>query len=476
MSEAIAFSPAADPNAYLPWTASERALQGLLRWALESNRSVCLLAGPPGLGKTLLLKVLAARVGDRFRSVFLAYPECEPKALAAFLLEAIGREASGDADAELLAALSDLAADGRGLLLLIDEGELLPEATARWLLGVAERSGAALRIAIAVTRDECHADLAALFAAACQTERLEGAMSRAEVGRHVQSGLARAGVEPALCAHFDDATLDELHARSEGVPVVLQNLASALLFEALRAQHMTLPVARTLRAANPKPAPLRVDPERTADPDGFPARGVFRPAFALGIAIGLLAGLAGTLVVQRVRSTDRNGVAGPVQVPSDPLQQGPNENLEAEDIHYATAASSLRDVAAPPPPAEPAPATEPSTAPQAEAAPSAPIAEPVPATQPSTVARAQPAPGAPTVPPAAPEPATPEPAKANVAVSLNAEPWARVEIDGIEVGETPIAEMPIAPGRHRFRALLPDGRVIVREIVINESNRRVVFR
>ena len=49
-----------------------------------------------------------------------------------------------------------------------------------------------------------------------------------------------------------------------------------------------------------------------------------------------------------------------------------------------------------------------------------------------------------------------------VRVNLNAQPWARIEIDGKDVGVTPLANLPLAPGVHRFRAHLPDGRVIER--------------
>jgi hypothetical protein len=118
-------------------------------------------------------------------------------------------------------------------------------------------------------------------------------------------------------------------------------------------------------------------------------------------------------------------------------------------------------------------------------------ARPVPAAAPA----AEPTPGVEAIPAAEPEPAggpgasEPEAAPAaapapggalaptggTLGVNLNAVPWARVEIDGIEVGETPLAGVPLRPGPHAFRAHLPDGRIVERTVEIDAANRHVVF-
>jgi hypothetical protein len=124
------------------------------------------------------------------------------------------------------------------------------------------------------------------------------------------------------------------------------------------------------------------------------------------------------------------------------------------------------DVAAAPP-AEPEP-PEPS----AQAEEPEPVAPPS-AEPPPDVAAAPPSPepapaGAPLVAPLAPPPAGPR-------LSVNAEPWAEIQLDGRSVGETPIGELPIAPGPHRLRATLPDGRVIERSIEARAGDLYVVF-
>jgi hypothetical protein len=60
-------------------------------------------------------------------------------------------------------------------------------------------------------------------------------------------------------------------------------------------------------------------------------------------------------------------------------------------------------------------------------------------------------------------------------VAINAQPWGHVRIDGEAVGDTPMAEIPLDAGRHRFEVRLADGRVIARDIEISESNRHLRF-
>ena len=50
-----------------------------------------------------------------------------------------------------------------------------------------------------------------------------------------------------------------------------------------------------------------------------------------------------------------------------------------------------------------------------------------------------------------------------------------IEVDGETLGETPLAGVPLTAGLHIFRAHLPDGQVIEREVEISAENRFVVF-
>jgi hypothetical protein len=61
------------------------------------------------------------------------------------------------------------------------------------------------------------------------------------------------------------------------------------------------------------------------------------------------------------------------------------------------------------------------------------------------------------------------------AVQINASPWASVEVDGIDIGVTPLANIPLLAGPHSFRARMPDGRVIERTIEIDAERRFISF-
>jgi hypothetical protein len=62
-----------------------------------------------------------------------------------------------------------------------------------------------------------------------------------------------------------------------------------------------------------------------------------------------------------------------------------------------------------------------------------------------------------------------------LAVQINANPWANVEVDGIDLGVTPLANIPLFAGAHSFRVRMPDGRVIERTVEIDAERRFISF-
>ena len=73
------------------------------------------------------------------------------------------------------------------------------------------------------------------------------------------------------------------------------------------------------------------------------------------------------------------------------------------------------------------------------------------------------------------DPEPPPPAPPPISVSINATPWATIEIDGEEVGVTPMAGVLLAPGDHEFRARMPDGTVLEEVVRIAPDNRHIAF-
>jgi hypothetical protein len=74
-----------------------------------------------------------------------------------------------------------------------------------------------------------------------------------------------------------------------------------------------------------------------------------------------------------------------------------------------------------------------------------------------------------------PEPAPPRPVPQPISVSINATPWATIEIDGEEIGVTPMAGVPLTPGDHTFRVRMPDGTVREEIVRIAPDNRHIAF-
>ena len=58
-------------------------------------------------------------------------------------------------------------------------------------------------------------------------------------------------------------------------------------------------------------------------------------------------------------------------------------------------------------------------------------------------------------------------------MAVNSDPWSNVEVDGVEAGSTPLT-IELAPGPHRFRAAMADGRVVEKEFEVTADRNRVV--
>ena len=77
------------PRCYVARPACEAALASL-EAALCAGR-MCALSGPPGIGKTQLLRVLEARLAGRLRSVYVPYGALEPADFFRLVLGLMGR-------------------------------------------------------------------------------------------------------------------------------------------------------------------------------------------------------------------------------------------------------------------------------------------------------------------------------------------------------------------------------------------------
>jgi len=477
------FGASADPARYVPRLETERALERLVRAVRDEGRSA-VLGGIPGIGKTLLLRLLARRLAPELRSVHLPYAAMPAPALCAWAMDLLGGSSSYDPVGAVVANARRPHADGAGLVLLIDDAEAMPEETAPQLARAARESGGALRLVGAVA-EAAAGSLAETWDHA-ERVTLRKPMDLEETARYLVAHLEAAGLPAAVCAAFDASSASVIHGRSGGIPGRVNPEASLVLRRILA---------------------LEEDERSRAEEDDA----------AFERAAGRLALAHSDLAYEDVGEEDAatfERAAGRLtlaQLEAEPLEvDPPNTELLAE-------AEMLPDAEAPAEAEASAEAEAVLPAPSlaeagAEAVRGAPtpgarrgkawggwltvfgvffvigggvggwfgqrwLAEPrtqAPAPLPAAVVPAAPSPSVADTAGGVPS-AAPELAPAAVSVQINANPWATILVDGEEVGVTPLAGVSVGAGSHSFEAHFPDGRIVERVVEIDEVNRFVVF-
>ncbi len=389
-----------DTGAYVPRAATERVLAELVAGVQAAGARIAIL-GPAGVGKTLLLHLLAERSAPGLRSVYLPNPRFGPEEICTWIAHSLGAPAGEDASGLLRAWLEHLREKEQACLLLVDDVDGMPEASARWLGQLVAETHGGLRLAMAAPAGpETARRLRAIGAVRCV--ELEAGMSMDETAEYVGWKLRRANVSESLRARFDATTLEALHQVAQGNPRRLHLAVEAF------ARRGSIEVLEDEIAAYADPLPEAAPIAASGPPEAAPQTAILEPEGA---------------------STLRRFPLGRV--------------LVAAGAALVLALLIWRD-----PPAPPSPPAE-----AADLAKSQP-ADPSPVGALATAAAAP---------------------AGTLAVNVNASPWARIEIDGVDVGETPLAGIPLRPGPHTFRAQLPDGRLVERTLEIDAQHRHVVF-
>jgi hypothetical protein len=508
------FGLTADPSAYVPRLALETALTALQE-ALAAPPACAALVGEPGLGKTLLLRVLAERVEGAYESLYVPFPRLAPSELWAWIAAVLGVPGSGDDRTAVIAHAQRSRDDGLGLLLLVDDAGALPPETRSELIHTCRAPGLALVMAFSTD------DGALVSALPADVRRVElGApMTLQELRAYVRTRLRRVDPGGVIGARLGSARLEELHEASGGVPARLHVLLDAWLRgrrvepEAAApapAAEPARPVVPLAAAAPPDdelptqtpPSSFRVErgprarKARRGDDD---APQFFRRRRRGGIrllpAVLVVLLLAGVWYVTSLPTVPAAFDLGePAAPPPDVAAPAPAEPLPAVPI-----AEPEPIAAAPEPPlepaapldgeiaaaAEPAPLPEPPPAEAPEPDAPGPSPEVAAAPEPKTVPEA-------AAPAAAPTPPEPEPLppiaaappvlalpagapRPGARLSVNATPWAEIQLDGRALGQTPLGEVPLSPGRHRVSAKMPDGSIIERSVEARGGDVYVTF-
>ena len=222
------FAPTADPTAYIPREATEKAL-AQLEHGFRHGRRVQVLSGPPGAGKTLLVHVLAERLAGDFRTLYLPYASLDFGELCGWILGLLGEAAGHFPDRELLASARASDALGRPLLLLVDEASSIPAESAAGLAGLVQEANGSLRLLL-VPIDEARAGrVLAVLARDVAELRVSTPLSLEEAEHYVRTRLVRAGVPFDVQRRFDAGIVRRLHRATGGNPQHLQQLAGEVL-------------------------------------------------------------------------------------------------------------------------------------------------------------------------------------------------------------------------------------------------------
>jgi len=126
------FENTADPRFYYPSESHQAALLKL-RYAIENRRGAALLAGPSGMGKTLLSTMLPGILGEKFSPVVrLVFPQMATSELLFYLAEELDGVRSAELSASVPSSLRRIeqflasnGEQGRHAVIVIDEAHLL---------------------------------------------------------------------------------------------------------------------------------------------------------------------------------------------------------------------------------------------------------------------------------------------------------------------------------------------------------------
>jgi type II secretory pathway predicted ATPase ExeA len=128
------FEPSADRTSYYPCESHEGAVLKL-RYAVENRRGAVVLAGPAGIGKTMLVQMLRSELPETFAPrVHLVFPQMSSRDLLVYLAEQLGappadppRHTVEESVRRLEFFLGQNANQGRHALVVIDEAHLLED-------------------------------------------------------------------------------------------------------------------------------------------------------------------------------------------------------------------------------------------------------------------------------------------------------------------------------------------------------------
>ncbi len=484
------FGSTSDPATYLPREASEAVLAALVSF-LRVGATQLAVQGPAGIGKTMMLRLIEARLESEMRSVYVPHPALPADEMVPWILGLLDEPFAVDPDGALIELARRLEKGGSGLLLLIDDAGSMPAETLRHLAGLATEGHPALRLVFALPDDSRAERALAAIPPGIAIVPFTTPMSVDETAAYVGARLARAQVRPEILAGFDAAAMASIHDQAEGLPQLVNHHAMRCLIRLEAGEQAVLPrseesqehdeggeVSAALDESLEDPTSESRPEEARADRSRWARSAAAAFVVALAIAAAYLAG-----------RLSQPGELGPstarpatVEGPSRSVPFGdPRESSEAaaeavvEQAEEALSPDSPATVGAltADGPELAAPVSPSAGEVQALDAPEAQDSGAVDAAQDATVAVEE----IPLAPTAGESASRGEAASdALIPVVIRAPPGARIDVDGEELGVAPLGDLKLAPGAHWFRATLPNGRVVERVEDVASSRSQIDLR
>lgn len=232
------FAAAPDVNRYFPSAAMEEARLRVVR-SVQRGEGPVLVIGAAGLGKTLLLEVLATQLKAGMQAVTLLGGQlCTRRALLQMMLFQLGLPYRDMDESELrlslLAHLQPSNDEPRRILLLVDEADALPprlleELRALTSLSANGQMQVNLVLAGSSTLEEQFADpKLELFSQRLSARCYLSAFGREETFQYVRAQVAVAGHEPEEL--FTDDAFEAVFAATDGVPRLVNQLGDQLMW------------------------------------------------------------------------------------------------------------------------------------------------------------------------------------------------------------------------------------------------------
>ena len=268
------FASAPNADRYFPATAIEAARQRITR-SITRGEGPVLVIGSAGLGKTLLLDVVARQFAGQLQTVQLAAGQlCTRRALLQmilFQLELPYRDMDeSELRLSLLAHLRPIGGTPRRLLLLVDEAETLPsrlleELRALMNLSADGQMQVSLVLAGSATIEEQFADPKLdLFSQRVSGRCYLSALGREETFQYAQAQVAASGQAPQTI--FSSDSLEALFAATDGVPRLINQLGDQLMWMIDQTGYMPLDspiVQQAWSELQQLPAPWNTQAEQT---------------------------------------------------------------------------------------------------------------------------------------------------------------------------------------------------------------------